>query len=164
MNVDDWMTSSFLSGELETQIEVTLKLEKSGIYKELQSLNVLLERELWLWKKRIKRTESNLLSALDDNLAPTVCLCICVCVCLCVCCTHGRGRVGVGAYRGQRTIFWNQLSSTFTWVLGIELRSPGFHSKCLYPLDHLNGSAQVIFQIKQLDSSKLTCCCNIWSV
>lgn len=78
MNVDDWMTSSFLSGELETQIEVTLKLEKSGIYKELQSLNVLLERELWLWKKRIKRTESNLLSALDDNLAPTVCVCVCV--------------------------------------------------------------------------------------
>ena len=34
---------------------------------------------------------------------------------------------------------WSQFSSTFTWVLGIKLRSLGLHSEHPYPLNHFVG-------------------------
>lgn len=42
---------------------------------------------------------------------------------------------------GQPTAVYSQFSpSTFMKVPGIEPRSPGLHSKCLYILSHFNGS------------------------
>lgn len=42
---------------------------------------------------------------------------------------------------------WNQFSPpTFTQVPEIELRSPGFHSKCLYALSHLLGLCILPFE------------------
>lgn len=44
------------------------------------------------------------------------------------------------AYRDQRTALWSLFSpSIFIWVLAIELRSWGWHSKHFYPLTHLTG-------------------------
>lgn len=36
-------------------------------------------------------------------------------------------------------------SPTFTWVLGIEFKSPGLCSKHLHPLSHLDGPKQAQF-------------------
>lgn len=63
----------------------------------------------------------------------------CVCVCgfmydVCVFSCHGM------MWRSEDNLENLFSFATFTWVLRIQVRSPGFHCKCLYLLSHLSGS------------------------
>lgn len=49
---------------------------------------------------------------------------------ICVIC--GGAHKSQHSYGGEWTTLWNQFSPSFTWVLGFELRSLGFHSGCIY--------------------------------
>lgn len=54
---------------------------------------------------------------------------------------YGRGfRVPWHMCTGQRTTLKSWFHpSTFTWVLGIELKSPGLHDRHLYTFSHLTS-------------------------
>lgn len=52
------------------------------------------------------------------------------CMCVCTWCMWG-AQVALCAFGGQRTSLWSRVSpSTFTWVPGVELRSPALQDKC----------------------------------
>lgn len=73
-----------------------------------------------------------------DNLSTFIYVCMCAraCVCLCMTC----GCACHSTWVEVRECLWSWFyPSSFRWVPGIRLLSPGLCGKCLYLLSHLHG-------------------------